>query len=50
MLFFWSLYGVFEGLKNPKDVGWLKRKQRLPVSDIAGPFVSVANLKHHKHS
>ena len=34
-------------MKNRKDVSWLKRKQRLPVSDVAEPFVSVTDTKHY---
>ena len=34
-------------MKNRKDVSWLKRKQRLPVSDVAEPFVSVTDIKHY---
>ena len=33
-------------LKNRKD-SWLKKKQRLPISDIAEPFVSVTDIKHY---
>jgi len=33
-------------LKNRKD-SWLKRKQKLPISDIAEPFVSVTDIKHY---
>jgi len=28
-------------------MGWLKRKQRLPISDVAEPFVSVTDIKHY---
>jgi len=34
-------------VKNRKDAGSLKRKQRLPISDIAGSFVSVTDIKHY---
>ena len=30
-----------------KADGWLKKKQRLPISDIAEPFVSVTDIKHY---
>jgi len=33
-------------LKNRKD-SWLKKKQRLPISDVAEPFVSVTDIKHY---
>lgn len=33
-------------MKNRKD-SWLKRKQKLPISDIAEPFVSVTDIKHY---
>lgn len=36
-----------EKLKKSKDASWLKRKQRLPVSDIAEPFISVTDIKHY---
>jgi len=26
---------------------WLKRKQRLPISDVAEEFVSVTDIKHY---
>lgn len=29
---------------------WLKKKQRLPVSDVAEEFVSVADIKHYIHA
>ena len=34
-------------MKNRKDADWLKKKQRLPISDIAEPFVSVTDIKHY---
>jgi len=34
-------------LKGSKDIGWLKRRQRLPISDVAEPFVSVMDIKHY---
>jgi CRISPR-associated exonuclease Cas4 len=34
-------------LKKPKNDKWLKRKQQLPVSDIAEEFVSVTDIKHY---
>jgi len=34
-------------VKNRKETGWLKRKQRLPISDIAESFVSVTDIKHY---
>jgi len=37
---------MYGELKNRKD-SWLKRKQRLPISDIAEPFVSVTDIKHY---
>lgn len=30
-----------------RENGWLKKKQRLPISDIAEPFVSVTDIKHY---
>jgi CRISPR-associated exonuclease Cas4 len=30
-----------------KADGWLKKKQRLPISDIAEPSVSVTDIKHY---
>jgi len=33
-------------LKSRED-SWLKKKQRLPISDIAEPFVSVTDIKHY---
>jgi len=38
---------MYDKLKNRKDMGWLKRKQRLPISDIAESFVSVTDVKHY---
>jgi CRISPR-associated exonuclease Cas4 len=38
--------GVLKGLSKYKDE-WLKRKQRLPASDIAEDFVSVTDIKHY---
>lgn len=34
-------------MKKPKNDKWLKRKQQLPVSDIAEEFVSVTDIKHY---
>jgi len=34
-------------LDKTKADGWLKKKQRLPISDIAEPFVSVTDIKHY---
>jgi len=46
----WQLAaGFFEevfSLKKPKD-DWLKRQQRLHVSDVAESFVSVTDVKHY---
>jgi len=44
------LYSFLRGsriLKGSRDTAWLKRKQRLPLSDIAEPFVSVTDIKHY---
>ena len=30
-----------------KPESWLKKKQRLPISDVAEPFVSVTDIKHY---
>jgi len=30
-----------------KDMGRLKRRQRLPISDVTEPFVSVTEVKHY---
>jgi CRISPR-associated exonuclease Cas4 len=30
-----------------KANSWLKKKQRLPISDVAEPFVSVTDIKHY---
>jgi len=34
-------------LDKTKADRWLKKKQRLPISDIAEPFVSVTDIKHY---
>jgi CRISPR-associated exonuclease Cas4 len=34
-------------LRKPREESWLKRKQRLPVSDVAESFVSVTDIKHY---
>ena len=34
-------------MKKPKNDKWLKRKQQLPISDIAEEFVSVTDIKHY---
>jgi len=34
-------------LGRTKGDEWLKKKQRLPISDIAEPFVSVTDVKHY---
>jgi len=38
---------MYGELKNRKDMVWLKKKQRLPISDIAESFVSVTDVKHY---
>ena len=45
-------YGVIRESLKVKDLSkhkddWLKRQQRLPVSDIAEEFVSVTDIKHY---
>ena len=30
-----------------KDIDYLKRRRRLPISDVAEPFVSVTDVKHY---
>jgi len=34
-------------LASRKDTSWMRRKQRLPISDIAEPFVSATDIKHY---
>jgi len=34
-------------LVSRKDTSWMRRKQRLPISDIAEPFVSVTDIKQY---
>ena len=34
-------------LSKSRADSWLKKKQRLPISDIAEPFVSVTDIKHY---
>jgi CRISPR/Cas system-associated exonuclease Cas4 (RecB family) len=36
----------FRGLSKFRDE-WLKRKQKLPISDVAEEFVSVTDIKHY---
>jgi len=37
------MYGKLKNLKN----NWLKKKQRLPISDVAEAFISVTDVKHY---
>jgi len=37
---------MYGKLKNRKD-SWLKKKQRLPTSDVAEPFVSVTDVDQY---
>lgn len=32
---------------SQKGTGWMKRRQKLPISDVAEPFVSVTDVKHY---
>jgi len=34
-------------LGNPRNMSWLKRRQRLPISDVAEPFIAVTDIKHY---
>jgi CRISPR-associated exonuclease Cas4 len=34
-------------LKKRKNNSWLKKKQRLPISDIAESFIYVTDIKHY---
>jgi len=34
-------------MRKPREEKWLRKKQRLPISDIAEEFVSVTDIKHY---